>query len=254
MVEEGLQPIAEALLRPLRIVVVADRLRGAGRSRRRSRPRATRARRGPRSPARMSCCSRLSDTSSARRAEVRIATRRQTTATATITPIGMISRSRAWSQRDRLLSSAMSGCAERFTLPPLADIGGCDHRRKRLRFACGICGQRVTRPWLKSPRKLTRRKPERSNLGRGSVRKRLSRHGSAAFIACCCRAGAECDMGGAQGRRPAFAQVGEIGFARFDAVDQFGVAGVAPHDQKVDRHADAEIRAHGRSRWRQARP
>jgi len=36
----------------------------------------------------------------------------------------MISFSHAKSKRDRLLSPALSGCAERFTLPPLAYLGG----------------------------------------------------------------------------------------------------------------------------------
>ena len=52
-------------------------------------------------------------------------------------------------------------------------------------------------------------------------------------------------MRGAQRRRPALAQVVEIGLARLDAVVQLGVAGVAPRHQDVERHADAEIRAHG---------
>ncbi len=50
----------------------------------------------------------------------------------------------------------------------------------------------------------------------------------------------------AQRRRPARAQVVEIGFAGFDAVVQLRIADVRPHHQDVDGHADAEVGAHGR--------
>src|SRR4029453_2443944 len=50
----------------------------------------------------------------------------------------------------------------------------------------------------------------------------------------------------AQGRRPARAQVVEIGLARLDAVVEIGLAGICPHHQHVDRQADAEVGAHGR--------
>ncbi len=46
-------------------------------------------------------------------------------------------------------------------------------------------------------------------------------------------------MGGAERRRPAFAQVVEIRLARLDAIVELGVAGVAPRDEKIDRQADA---------------
>src|SRR5262245_60830023 len=52
-------------------------------------------------------------------------------------------------------------------------------------------------------------------------------------------------VSGPQRRRPAFAQVVEIRLPRFDPEVEFGVADVAARDQKVDRQADAEIRAHG---------
>ena len=48
-------------------------------------------------------------------------------------------------------------------------------------------------------------------------------------------------VGGAQRRRPALAQIVEIGLARLDAVVELGVAGVAADDQEIDRHADAEF-------------
>ncbi len=53
-------------------------------------------------------------------------------------------------------------------------------------------------------------------------------------------------MGGPQRRRPALAQIGEIRLAGLDAVGQLRRADVAPHHQHVDRHADAQIGAHGR--------
>ena len=53
-------------------------------------------------------------------------------------------------------------------------------------------------------------------------------------------------MGGAQGARPALAQILEIGFARLDAVIHFRRAGIAACHQKIDRQSDAEIGAHGR--------
>src|SRR6478672_4188674 len=53
-------------------------------------------------------------------------------------------------------------------------------------------------------------------------------------------------MCGAQGRRPARAQVVEIGLAGLDAMVQIGLAGIRAHHQHVDRQAHAEIGAHGR--------
>src|SRR6185437_2226498 len=50
----------------------------------------------------------------------------------------------------------------------------------------------------------------------------------------------------AQRRRPARAQIVEIGLARLDAVVEVGLADVGAHHQHVDRQADAEIGAHGR--------
>src|SRR5262249_62377812 len=50
---------------------------------------------------------------------------------------------------------------------------------------------------------------------------------------------------GPQRRRPAFAQVVEIWLPRLDPEVEFGVADVAARDQKGDRQADAESRAHG---------
>jgi hypothetical protein len=44
---------------------------------------------------------------------------KQITATTTIVPIGTISFSHAKSKRGRLISPALSGCAERLTVPPL---------------------------------------------------------------------------------------------------------------------------------------
>ena len=53
------------------------------------------------------------------------------------------------------------------------------------------------------------------------------------------------DMGGAQRRRPALAQIVEIGLARLDPVDQLGVAGVAPHHQR----GRSACRRRGWSAW-----
>src|SRR5215470_19162495 len=50
----------------------------------------------------------------------------------------------------------------------------------------------------------------------------------------------------AQRRRPARAQVVEIGLAGLDAMVEVGLTGLAAHHQYVDRQADAEIGAHGR--------
>src|SRR6266478_7122006 len=50
----------------------------------------------------------------------------------------------------------------------------------------------------------------------------------------------------AQRRRPARAQIMEIGLAGLDAVVEIGLAGVRAHHQYVDRKADAEAGAHGR--------
>src|SRR5438445_4709735 len=50
----------------------------------------------------------------------------------------------------------------------------------------------------------------------------------------------------AQCRRPARAQVVEIGLAGLDAVVEIGLAGVGAHHQHVDRQADAEVGAHRR--------
>src|SRR6476620_1780119 len=50
----------------------------------------------------------------------------------------------------------------------------------------------------------------------------------------------------AQRRRPARAQVVEIGLTRLDAMVEVGLAGIRPHHQHVDRQADAEVGAHGR--------
>jgi len=66
-----------------------------------------------------SCCSRVSETSFARRAEVCTATSKQATATTAITPTGTIRRNRAWSQRDRPVSSAICARAEVITRPTL---------------------------------------------------------------------------------------------------------------------------------------
>src|SRR3954465_5994034 len=52
-------------------------------------------------------------------------------------------------------------------------------------------------------------------------------------------------VGGTQGGGPALAQVVEVRLARLDPVTQLSLAGVAPYYQHVDRHADAEVRAHG---------
>ena len=52
-------------------------------------------------------------------------------------------------------------------------------------------------------------------------------------------------MRGPQRRGPALAQVLEIGLARLDPVGELRRAGVAPHHQQIERHADAEVRAHG---------
>src|SRR5579872_5621900 len=41
------------------------------------------------------------------------------------------------------------------------------------------------------------------------------------------------NMRGSQRRRPALAQIAEIRLARLDAVDQFGIAYVAPHDHQI---------------------
>src|SRR5438093_13217549 len=51
----------------------------------------------------------------------------------------------------------------------------------------------------------------------------------------------------AQRRRPAFAQVMEVGRAGFDAKVELRVANVAPRDQYVDRKRSAEMGAHGRA-------
>src|ERR1700709_808666 len=50
----------------------------------------------------------------------------------------------------------------------------------------------------------------------------------------------------AQRRRPARAQVVEIGLAGLDAVVQVRLAGVGAHHQYVDRQADVEVGAHRR--------
>src|SRR5215472_18526479 len=50
----------------------------------------------------------------------------------------------------------------------------------------------------------------------------------------------------AQRRRPARAQIVEIGFAGLDAVIEIGIANVGAHYKYVDRQAHAEIGAHGR--------
>ena len=52
-------------------------------------------------------------------------------------------------------------------------------------------------------------------------------------------------MGGPQRRRPALAQIGEIGLAGLDAVVELGVVDVTPGDHDIEREADAEVRAHG---------
>src|SRR3979490_3614183 len=44
----------------------------------------------------------------------------------------------------------------------------------------------------------------------------------------------------AQGRRPARAQVVEIGLARLDAVGEIGLAGIRTHHQNVDRAGGAQ--------------
>src|SRR5438445_8853767 len=49
----------------------------------------------------------------------------------------------------------------------------------------------------------------------------------------------------AQCRRPALAQIMEIGLARLDSVVELGVAVVAPRDQDIERQTDAQIGAHG---------
>src|SRR5688500_15991193 len=46
-------------------------------------------------------------------------------------------------------------------------------------------------------------------------------------------------MSGAERRRPALAQVVEIGLAGFDPVPHLGRAGVAAQHQNVERHANA---------------
>src|SRR3954454_20507198 len=51
---------------------------------------------------------------------------------------------------------------------------------------------------------------------------------------------------GAKRRRPARAQIVEVGLAGLDAVIEIGVASVGAHHQHVDRQADAEVGAHGR--------
>ena len=50
----------------------------------------------------------------------------------------------------------------------------------------------------------------------------------------------------AKRRRPARAQIVEIGLAGLDAVIEVGLAGIRAHHQHVDRQADAEVGAHGR--------
>jgi hypothetical protein len=51
-------------------------------------------------------------------------------------------------------------------------------------------------------------------------------------------------VGCPQRRRPALAQIVEIGLARLDAVVDLGVADIAAGDENVEREADAEIRSH----------
>src|SRR5947209_7553837 len=53
-------------------------------------------------------------------------------------------------------------------------------------------------------------------------------------------------MRGAQRRRPARAQVVEIGLAGLDAVVEIGLAGIVAHHKHVDRQPDPEIAAHRR--------
>src|SRR5712671_2041227 len=80
----------------------------------------------------------------------------------------------------------------------------------------------ILREWVRSR---TRR---RSGSGRIDVRRAWDR-----------------EMRGPQRRGPALAQVLEIGLSRLDPVGELRRAGVAPHHQEIERHADAEVRAHG---------
>jgi hypothetical protein len=58
----------------------------------------------------------------------------QMIATATMTPIGTTRRRRVWSERGRILPSAICGCAEALTLLPLG--GALVHRERYGRKAC----------------------------------------------------------------------------------------------------------------------
>src|SRR6185503_13093079 len=53
------------------------------------------------------------------------------------------------------------------------------------------------------------------------------------------------EMRGLQRLRPAVAQVLEIEIARFDAVLEFDLQGIAFQDHDVDRQSDRKVRAHG---------
>jgi hypothetical protein len=76
----------------------------------------------------------------------------QMIATATMTPIGTTRRRRVWSERGRILPSAICGCAEALTLLPLAVLlfTAKDTAEKlaiRLRFtrenSSGCCWRRI---------------------------------------------------------------------------------------------------------------
>ncbi len=93
----------------------------------------------------MSCCSRLSEASSARRADVTTATATPTMATAKMTPSGTTSRRRVGCQRDRLSSPAIFSRAEPSTVQPFERyLVRCDNGQKRLPFACRSTDQGVT--------------------------------------------------------------------------------------------------------------
>jgi hypothetical protein len=61
-------------------------------------------------------------------------------ATTTMTPIGMSKRTRAWSQRERFVSPAVSICAEGNTLPPLDILARRKIASKSLPMTCSLHG------------------------------------------------------------------------------------------------------------------
>src|ERR1700733_675289 len=194
----------------------------------------------------------LKETSSARCADVRTATTTQMIATATIAPIGMTRLTRAWSHRDPFLSPAISDCAEGNTLAPFDSLARRNNRIQSFRMTCNLAGERRAVVVATGSCSLTPRKFQNASCGanRGSA-DRIGASGLPLTPACVGRA-RNADMGGAQRRRPAFAQVGEVRFPRLDPIHQFGIATIPPHHQKIDWHADRKVRPHGRIDGNQA--